>query len=183
MGAPSPKKAKKDAAALIAARKKASRSVLICMRSDLRAEVQALSSQLIDAEDARQASGSLASGTITRALAEQIDALQNEMQEATVRFVVQAMPRREWRALALANPPRDGINTVGVNEEVFFDTAIRYCCVEPELPTEAWDELLTECSEAEWVALRDAVRLVNERDLDVPFSKTASRILQASETS
>jgi hypothetical protein len=185
MAGTAPKKARKDAKALIAARRPAERSVDICMRADLRRRMGELSRELTEAEGVRAASGSLASGTRSRDLAEQLDALHAEMIEATVTFAFRAMPRREWRALGVAHPPRDDNRTdamFGVNEDSFFGAAIRQSCVSPELDDETWQSFLDDVADVEWMALRDAVRMVNQEDVDVPFSRAASRILQASET-
>lgn len=186
MAGTAPRKKKQDAAALIAGRRKAERSVPICMRADLRREMGLLSRELTEAEEARRVSGSLASGSRSRELAEALERLHEQMLEATVEFHLRAMKRRDWRALAVAHPPRDDTPMdlmYGVNEDTFFDAAIRQSCFDPELEPEVWDELLTECSDAEWGALRDAVRMLNTEDWDIPFSRIASRVLQSSEDS
>jgi hypothetical protein len=156
------------------------------MRPDLRAELEPLSRELSEAQSARASGGSLASGTRERELAEQMEALHQEMVDATVTFTFQAMKRKQWRALGVAHPPRDDnqIDAVyGVNEDTFFEAAIPASCVSPELDEATWAELLEECSDAEWGALRDAVSLLNRQDVEVPFSRAALQILRDSSDS
>ncbi len=186
MAGTTPRKKKgKDAAALIAGRKPAERTVSLCMRADLRSEMVDLNRELFEAQRARADNGSLSSGTRVRELAEELEALHQQMLDATLDFKVRGMSRRKWRELALAHPARDDVlsdQAWGVNEDTFFQVAIRQCCYEPELPDDTWAQLLDEdegLTEAEWEALRDAVVAVNRTDVDVPFSRAASRILAA----
>lgn len=169
---------------LIARHKRAERSVGVCMSADLREEMSQLARQLSKVEEERRASGSLASGSKSRELAERLAELSSEMEESTVWFRLRAMTKREWRALKVANPPRAEVESdvlYGGNEDALFEAAIPKSCVEPELSAEEWKELLDDLSAAEWGALRDAVVMLNDTDVDVPFSRTALAILQRSD--
>lgn len=95
---------------------------------------------------------------------------------------------------------------IGVNTETFFEVMVRACTVEPQLSPEVWRILLGDSQaarthlEAELGAERAAAEIedgkltdrqfddlsnaawaLNRRDVDVPFSRAASRIRENSE--
>ena len=81
------------------------------------------------------------------------------------------------------HPPREDNQTdraLGLNQDTFFDAAIRACAVEPALDKADWDALDEVLSDAQWNTLANAAWAVNARDVDVPFSQRASRILARS---
>lgn len=171
---------------LIASARRPERSVPVCLHPDLTAQMQRLERELQSAERERSASDSLASGTRSRELAEQMVRLREEMLAHTMDFILRALPRRKFTALIAEHPPRDGVErdaSLGVNEESFFEVLVRGCLVAPELDDEDWQRLLDEVfSDGQWEALTNAAWGVNRRDVDVPFSPLASRILGISST-
>lgn len=185
MGAKAPAKKKRDAKALIAGAALPERSVEVCLRPDLLARLQELERELQRAEDERKAGGgSLASGSASRVTAGQIDAIRAEMLEATMVFQLRALPRRKFRALQAEFPPRDGNaidNLNGVNIEDAAEAMVRRCLIDPELDDADWaalDELL---SDGQFNQLAAAAWAINSKDVEVPFSRTASRITQTSD--
>lgn len=189
MAGPTAKKSKKDIKALIASAKLPERTVPVCLNADLSAELQELERQLEVSEQQRRAGeGSLASGSESRVLAGQIEAVREQMLDTTVVFRLRAMPRRRFRKMQDDFPPREG-NSIdamsGVDTEGMTEPLVRACVVEPELDDEDWSNLLDEetgrLSEGQWTVLANAAWAINARDANVPFSRTASRILQGPE--
>lgn len=172
-----------DVKGLLAAAKLAERSVELCLRGDLYAQLQELERQLIEAQAHDRVHAALDGGT-TRPLAEAIEVLRQEMLDHTIVVKLRAMPRRAWTALVLEHPPREGNEqdrAVGINQETFFDACVRACVVEPELDDDDWRSLDEAMNDAQWQSLATAAWAVNARDVDVPFSARASRILATSE--
>lgn len=172
-----------DVKALIASARLPERSVAICFAPDLTAAMQDLERQLEEADARQKASGSLAGGERVE-LAQQMEDVRERMKSNTVDFRLRALPRRRWTALVAAHPPREGNERdtmLGLNEETFFEAMVRECVVTPTLDDEDWTTLLDDAlSDAQWGVLVNAAWAVNARDVDVPFSRAASRILQTS---
>ena len=185
MGAPSPRKKKRDHKAVLAGAKPRERSVELCLRGDLMAQLQVLQRRLIKAQAEEQATGGATlDGGETHVLAEQIREVQAEMLANSIDVTFRALvPRRKWRALIAEHPPREDDETdraLGLNQDTFFDAAIRACVVEPDFDDADWDALDEVLSDAEWNTLSNAAWAVNARDVNVPFSQRASRILASS---
>lgn len=185
-----PKKAapavtKPDFAALLAGAKLPERTVQICLRGDLAAEHEALERQLELAE--KQAINSLA-GNGAADLAEQIEALQDQMQASTYPFRFRALPRPQFRQLVNAHPPRRNEQNeiveedqfILVNSETFFDAMIRACLVDPELDEQGWADLAESLTDHQYSELSNAAWGINRREVDVPFSLAASRMRRGS---
>jgi hypothetical protein len=178
----------KDVEALIRGAKLPERSVAVCMRPDLVAEHERLNRELD--KSANRPRTSLADGGETNRLAEQIRALEADMEESTVEFKMRAMPRPTWKAFVAAHPPRkngDEVDErdayVGLNAETFFPAIIRRCTISPELPDDVWTLLLDEkLTDRQFDNLANAAWALNRGEVDVPFSRAASRVLSNSES-
>jgi hypothetical protein len=186
MGAPSKRKRKpQDAKALIHGGALPERTVAVCLRQDLVAELQTLERELQEAESTRRAGeGSLASGSASRTLAQEIETAREAMREHTLVFTLRALPRRKFKAMKEEFPPRESNNIDlmgGVNSDAMTDPLVRRCVVEPELDDEDWAELDDKLSDGQWHLLANAAWSINASDVDVPFSRAASRILQTSD--
>lgn len=198
-----PKNAK-DIKAMLKAAKLPEDSVPICLRGDLQASFEQAERELAEVERSK-ASDSLA-GNGSRAIAERIDALRQDMRENTVEFRFRALHRHVWKALRDRHPPRlkeDGKPDerdifVGVNMETIFDDLIRSCLVEPELDEEDWRVLLGDTDEdrarleaegkpveegtltdRQWNQLADCAWTLNRGEVSIPFSRAASKILRS----
>lgn len=179
------KSKKRSAKDLIAGAKLPERSVAVCLQPDLTAQMQELERELDIAERERAASaGSLASGSRSRVVSEQIDALREQMLEHTIEFRLRALPRPKHRALLAEHPPRPD-NLIDAAAETNVETAtealVRACVVEPELDADDWANLDRVLSDGQWNLLANAAWAVCARDVTVPFSRSASRILQTSD--
>jgi len=172
-----------DHKALLAGFRPAQRSVQLCMRRDLASQMQVLQRQLIEAEAFEKVSGSLDGGRAVE-LARQVEALHEEMAAQSIEVVIRAVPRRQWTALLAEHPPREGNERdarMGIDEDGFFDAALRACVVAPAFDDEDWERLDEVLTVGQWEILTNAVWAANARDVDVPFSPRALRILSTSD--
>lgn len=178
-------------------------TVPLCLRGDLQADFEQAERDLAEAQ--RRPADSLA-GTGTRAIAERIEDLREQMQEHTVDFRFRALSRHAWKALRDKHPPRrkeDGSPderdmAVGANLDAFFDELIRVSLVEPELDADDWRTLLGDSDEErerreaagepvedgtltdrQWNQLGDAAWTLNRSEVSVPFSRAASKIMNS----
>lgn len=166
------------------AAKRPETTVQVCLRGDLQAEFEQAERELADAE--RKPADSLA-GTGSRAIAERIEALREQMREHTVEFRFRAKSRHEWRVLIDAHPPRrddDGAfleedRYIGVNTATFFEVCIRECLAEPVLDDDDWATLDANLSDRQYDSLFNAAWNINRGEVGVPFSRAASRILSS----
>jgi len=176
----------KDIKALIRGAKLPECTVPVCLNADLTAEFERAERELSEAT--QRPADSLAAGGQARQIAERIEALRAEMVEHTIDFRLRAMQRPRWKAFVAAHPPRraddGGVHerdrSIGVNTETFFDALIRASVVEPELDDEDWSLLLDEkLTDRQVDQISDAAWSLNRREVDVPFSRAASRILNS----
>lgn len=163
------------------------KTVELCLRGDLVAEVEDLERRLAAAQAADRP-GMLTSGAEARRLAEQIEQLRTQMRDASVTFRLRAMHRREWRALLDAHPPRRDEHgqllqqdTIGLNSATFFDALIRASVVEPQLTDQQWELLFDRLTSRQYDDLHSTAWRLNRNEVDVPFSHAASAILRTSE--
>lgn len=162
------------------------RSIPLCLRGDLVAQYEKL-----DRERANLEPGSHDSLTVSpaMAIARQMAALREQMQEATVTFVVRGLPRKRFQALAAEHPPRrgpdgnihedDAYNQV--NGLTFYDPLIRLCLLEPVMTDEQLTRLLDEVlSDRQWSDLAGLCLVACRGSVDIPFSSAASAVLRSS---
>jgi len=168
---------------LLAGLRRAERTVPLCMAGDLLARLQDLQRQLDEATQERKANASLASGSRTREIADEIEAVRVEMAAHTIVFRLRALRGAAFRDLQLAHPPREDVARdvrAGFNELTFADALIRACVVDPVLDAEDWAQL-DELSDAQWQVLAGAAYAVNAADVDIPFSRSAWQVLAESD--
>jgi hypothetical protein len=168
------------------------RSVQVCLRPDLAAEYEQAERELEQTQE--NPVNSLAGDPRVPQLLSRMDGLREEMRGHTRTFLFRALPRRAWRELVAEHPPRQtveedgtiGVNqmdrTLGINGETFFDAIIRRCLVSPELDEEDWEVLSDKLTDRQFDLLSDAAWSVNRGEFDIPFSRLASRLSQASAT-
>ena len=184
-----PKPARKlSTAAIVAGAKLPRTDVQLCVRGDLIANYQAADEKL-HAALAEAAPGESLAGTPEGVLplAEAVEAIRQEMQDYTLKLVVQALPRQKWKDLEAEHPPRrsedggvhDEDRRFGVDVTTFFPVVIPLCVVEPDdLTAELWAELLTtSLTDGQIEDLCATIWNLNQGKVAVPFSPAASRIL------
>jgi hypothetical protein len=171
----------KNFKAMLAEAKLPESTVPICLRGDLAADHEAFEREL---EQAEKAGAESLAGSGAGELADRILALEDEMREHTYDFRLRALPRTEWRALCQSHPPRRGDDNeimepdkyVGIDTEAFYPAMIRACLVDPELTDEEFEQLLDALTDRQFEDLSDAAWGLNRREVDIPFSRAASRM-------
>lgn len=185
-----------DFASKMAGAQAPGRTVEICLRGDLVAELEDLERQ---AEQARTKHVPSKEDATVAQLVEQIRALQEQMRDATEVFRLRALSPRRYRALREQHPPRRdaagepdrGDASLGFNRDTFLHALIPLCTVSPELTGEQWRQLLgdseTVAAELEaagkadeivdglltysqFLELANVCWMLNEGDVSVPFS-------------
>jgi hypothetical protein len=162
------------------------RTVELCLRGDLQAEWEDLHRQLAEVEARQAIDKRLNPGGERKQIAGQIETLEEQMRADTIVFRMRALSRKAWNALLKEHPPRKDDDTdavLGYNLDTFMAGAIRACTYAPDdLDEETWNDLLDESlTEHQFASLQNAVLALNVRQVSVPNSSAASRILRASE--
>lgn len=161
----------------------------VCVDPDLVDEYEHLHAEQATARAA--ARDSLAGGDVLD-LQVRLDTLRGEMEEATVTLVLQALPRREYRALVDKHPPRKDTDgkvlpqdeRVGVDRDGFYNELARRSIVQPELDATTVDVLLDDkLSDGQWEELTTRCNLLNRSTVDVPFSPASSPTRRRSSSS
>lgn len=169
--------------------KRPTRTVEVCLETDLQTEYERLHQQLAEVRAREATDKRLGSGAESRQIAEQITALQAEMAEYVITFELGAVGPKAWDALLREHPPREGNqddSMLGHNVEAFSDAAIRACTISPTLDDEDWAELLGsddrdgKLTPKQYADLNNAVMALNIRTISVPNSYAASAILRTS---
>lgn len=171
----------KNFKAMLAEAKLPEATVMICLRGDLTADHEAAEREL---EQAEKAGADSLAGSGVGEIVDRIEALEAEMREHTYEFRLRALPRRDWRALVTEHPPRRGDDKellepdkyIGVNGETFYDAIIRACLVDPELNDDEFEQLTSALTDRQYDELSDAAWGLNRREVDIPFSRAASRM-------
>lgn len=172
---------KPDPLAVIAAAKLPEKTVELCLRGDLVAQVEDLERQM---QAVKPPTDRMVGNVEGRKLAAQIGQLQQQMRSSTIVFHLRALSHREYRDFIVAHPPRDD-NQVdamyGYNRETYFTDLTRLCLTAPELDDEQWEQLLNALTAKQWDELAGAADSLNSDSVSVPFSGAASLILGSGE--
>jgi hypothetical protein len=157
-------------------------TIPLCLRGDLQAQWEELDHRLTALYS--DASRKLAGASAEEAeLARRIQELEQEMRDSTLTLRLRALERPEWLELVADHPPREddkGDRMLGFNQKTFFDALVLACLVEPELDEERLSKLMDKLTDAQFQKLTEAAWGLNRRDVDVPFSSTASHIMTTS---
>ncbi len=157
------------------------RTVQVCLRGDLQADFEELQRQLVAAQNAPR--DSIADGGTVHDLAQQIEALREQMTSHTLTVRLRAMPRADFVDLSKPHKvredePRDRI--LGVNTETFFPTLIRRAVVEPAFTDAQWERFTAALTDQQYDEIATAAWNLNRGKVDVPFSLAASQIMSNS---
>lgn len=153
----------------------------VCLRGDLAGEYEDLERQLAKLP---KLGGKLSGDPERSRIQADMDRIRDEMQAATVPFVLQALSDPAFQSLADEHPPRrdgDEIDArdaeLGYNRSTFYRALIRACTVEPSLDDEDWALLFSDdvgLSAGQMLGLSIAAGRVNGQKVDVPFSSADS---------
>ena len=168
--------------AMLAEAKLPERTVQICLRGDLVADHEAAEREL---EQAQRSTATSLAGNGAAAIAARIEALEAEMLEHTYDFRLRAMTRHAFRDLQVLHPPRDGVKldtAYGVDTDAFFPALIRATVVDPELDEDGWVDLLdARLTGYQFNDLAVTAWQLNAREVDIPFSRAASKARRATD--
>jgi hypothetical protein len=171
----------KDITELLGQARLPERSVEICLRGDLVAELEEIDRQYAQLPEG---DGRLTSGAPRRRLAEQAAALREQMQDSTIVFRLRGLSRRTWDALVKQHPPIQDVEehkAFGYNTDTFFDALVRASLVDPTLDPQQWEQLLETVTTSQWRKLAFTAQILSTNDVSVPFSKAASAMTGNSE--
>lgn len=170
---------------------RATKVVPLCVNLSLKAEHDRAVAALQEArnaaaQDAREVS------TEIRDAAAAVQAIEQQMRDHTVRFTLQALPRKRWAEFVAANPPRPGDETdKALDVDVSALDAVIVQAITsvqnrdgsdvPFAPATDWEPLADEMSTAQWNDFAQAVLALNNGVTSAPFSPAASLVIQRSE--
>jgi len=171
----------KDIRALLQQQKQPEETVKICLRGDLNAEIVDLDTRLGDIRNelAAHGDGRLNGSAEARRIAERIEELRAEAEEASVLVRLRALPRKEWNDLIAKHPAKNKEQDFDANG--LFNEAVPACIVEPELDAETMDKFLDALTGGQFDQLAGTAYKLNAGEGAVPFSVLASRARQPSD--
>lgn len=152
-------------------------TVEICLRGDLAATYGALQRQLADIADPREGSESLSGNSAKREIQEQLDAVGQQMRQATQTFTLRALSRRAHSELLAQHPPRPDDRhdmMVGYNRETLGYALARACLVDPVVSPAQWERLSDVLSPGEFSKLDLAASKLTFNEVNIPFSSAVS---------
>lgn len=158
--------------------------VPVCMAGKLVAEHEKLERQLAELKEDPAAG---IEGDDRGELAEQIQALEEQMKADTYPFRLRALKRPAFKALLAASPPRrteDGEiderdRARGFDIDVLYDKLVPLSIIDPQLDDAAMRKLVDEdLTDGQFIELGNMAYFLNRGSVDVPFSRAASAILR-----
>lgn len=159
------------------------RRLSVCLRPDLLDAWEDANAELADAASKDRSAPRLAAGTVspaTKEKAEQVQAIEAEIEATQLWVEFEAMPSDKWAALTEKHPPRKGNEAdlfFGYNRDTVIEAAVRLCMVDPVFDDASWTEFRRVCNPAEWNELKRAVNEVNGVVTDAPKSVLAASVL------
>lgn len=172
MSAPKSKSTKE----LLKAAKLPERSISICLRGDLIADIQELERDLEEMVKAEATDRRMSSKSGQKAKAEEIEAKRVEMAETSLDLRVRALTATRWRELVRKYPPpKDDTAKLGVDLLPFMGEAIPASVVSPDdMDAEDWETFNDNAPASELSRLMSTVWELNTEGVDIPKSLIAS---------
>lgn len=165
--------------------------VEFCQDANLKAEHEAAEAEYIRENQKRLADSRL--GNTVRKKAERVQELEALMQESTVTFLIRGMKRGAWAELIANHPPREknqidaryGFNLEALMIPAIPQSIVKVTTTEGEPvefdPATEWEGLADDMTDSQYEDFVMAVIKVNRGSNDIPFSLSASRMIQDSE--
>ena len=114
------------------------------------------------------------------------DDFVTKAEKRAVKVVLKALPRKSWRALVAAHPPRDGDDgdkSMGVNDETFGEALIAVSIASPVFPSDSErDAFVDSLRDADFERLYASAFALNRGKTAAPKADLSSRLSQSSET-
>lgn len=167
-----------DVSAIIAGAKRPERTLELCLRADLVADLEDAQRRLrVEKDRPRE---SLADGGNVDELKAEVERIKADARQHTIVFRFRALNRFQMQQMMAKYPPRDGNDLdkrMGYNVDAVTYWMVRDCCYEPGLSDAEWDTLLGAedevgngvLSPAQWQRLDNVVSELNFARTDVPF--------------
>jgi hypothetical protein len=167
-----------DVSAIIAGAKRPERTLELCLRADLVAELEDAQRRL-QAEKERSRT-SLADGGFADELKAELDRIKEAAREHTIVFRFRALNHFEVQALIRDLPPREDVKNdkiVGFNQDALTWHLFRKCCYDPELSDDDVTALIGSVDEvgngilspSQWRRLDETLDALNFAARDIPF--------------
>lgn len=171
-----------DVDALIDQARKPEKTVTVCLRGDLIAEIEDREQQI-----ARMAADDRVASQRAR-LGDEIDQLREQMQAASITLRFRALDRLAWADLEGKHPPRKDEETgetnrfdvVGFNVDTLIAEAIPMSLVTPKLTAAKLDKLLAVLTDQQYDEIAGTIYRLNKDRVTVPFSVLASAARESS---
>lgn len=164
-------------------RKRATRrtnTVPLCLAGELEDQHEQLERQLLEIKPPT----SLGDASPKQHILEQMQAIAEQMREATVDFRLRALPGREWTVFWGDKPERGEKETAKEFEPrlfVFYAELVSRSCFEPEMTADDVGELADLLHGGAWMRLVTACIRLNAGEIDVPNFAAASDLTRDSE--
>jgi hypothetical protein len=158
------------------------RTVAVCLRGDLVAEMELLETELAQARTTDMLTNEPDRAPV---IAQSIEDVQQQIVAATRTFRFRALPGRDWADLIAQYPPSKDQRTDGWDYDpaTFPVYAVAACAVDPVMtPTKA-QQLYGKISTGQWTKLWRAVMAANAGEDRLPKSVAATVSLPPSEPS
>lgn len=154
----------------------------ISARADLVARHEELEAALVDALRNDQAAGGIGDPQAAPAIAEQLVALEAEIEGSARTFTFEAIGNRAWLDLIAEHPPSAEQRDEGLDHDpsTFPRAAILASCVEPRLSAEQVEVLENRLNLAQWRQLWQACLAANIGNDSSPKSLAATAVLRRS---
>lgn len=143
------------------------RSVRVCLRADLLAELDAAIDALSTAMLRNESSEDLAKDVVART---------HRARDAETRFAFQSMGRKAWRELIAAHPPTEEQKLTGAdfNVDTLPAVAMAACCVAPTgASEEVFAQLAANLTDGQWNEIWAACHAANTAGAEVPLNVAA----------
>lgn len=172
---------------------RATRIVDLCLNMDLQGQWEA-ACKALDAAKNQAALDAREADTSVRDAALAVRELEDRMREHSIRFTLQAQPRKKWAEFVAENPPVDGNpidDAFGLHVAELDAVIVASTLSVTKLDgspfdfdmAEQWDELADEMTNPQWEQFALAIIELNQTGggTQVPFSPAASLAILRSE--
>lgn len=169
-------KKSKSTKELLAAAKLPERSVEICLRGDLVADINDLERELAEVLQREATDKRMTGPKRSKELADAIEAKRAEMSEAMLPLRLRALKVATWRELVRKYPPAKGDDTgLGVDIPAFMGEAIPASVVSPDdMDEDDWETFNENVPPSEVTRLMNLVWELNTQGVDIPKSRLVS---------
>lgn len=165
-----------DISEILKKAKRRQKSVFISLAGDKAAELERLEKELAALGDA-WAPGSIAETDPRKRLAQKVSAARQAVRESETEFRFEALGDKAWSDLIAAHPPKE--KGQAFDPDTFAPALIAACAIDPVVTVDQVKALFEVFNHAQRDALWQGAFDVNTEATGLPFSLTASGILDS----